>query len=195
MDKKSFKQSLLNELYAPYTNCKLCPLGSLGRTHVVFGRGNPDASLLIIGEGPGRDEDLQGLPFVGRSGKLLSKALDALFISEEEAYISNIVKCRPPNNRAPLPSEAHVCMNTLLKQQISIIRPHVICTLGASAAQFLLDTKTPISRLRGISLDSPFNIPVIPTFHPAYILRNPSALKTFIADLETVKKHLTLNSK
>lgn len=194
MNKKIFKQQLLDELYAPYKNCMLCPLATMGRTHVVFGRGNADAQLLIIGEGPGRDEDLQGKPFVGRSGKLLSKALDALFIPEDEIYISNIVKCRPPGNRAPLPSEASVCMNILLKQQIAIIRPTIICTLGSSATHFLLDTKTPISQLRGRIVSSPFKIPVLPTFHPAYILRNPKELHSLVADLTVVKETL-LNLK
>lgn len=190
MTKRLFKQSLLDELYAPYKNCMLCPLATQGRTNVVFGKGNADASLLIIGEGPGRDEDLQGLPFVGRSGKLLSKALDELFIPKESVYISNIVKCRPPNNRAPLPSEAHTCMNLLLKNQIAIIQPRVICTLGSSATHFLLDITTPISQLRGKSIQSAFGVQVIPTFHPAYILRNPTKFNVLAADLETVKQIL-----
>ncbi len=191
MEKKTYKQALLDELYAPYKNCMLCPLATMGRSHVVFGRGNPDAELLIIGEGPGRDEDLQGLPFVGRSGKLLSKALDALFIPEDDIYISNIVKCRPPGNRAPLPSEASTCMNILLKKQIAIIRPKIMCTLGSSATHFLLGINTPISQLRGKLISSPFNIPVLPTFHPAYILRNPKELGSFVADLTAAKKTIS----
>lgn len=191
MNKESFKQSLLDELYAPYKNCMLCPLATMGRTNVVFGRGNADAELLIIGEGPGRDEDLQGKPFVGRSGKLLSKALDALFIPEDEIYISNIVKCRPPGNRAPLPSEASICMNILLKKQIAIIRPKIICTLGASATHFLLGTTMPISQIRGKLLTSSFNIPVMPTFHPAYILRNPKELRSLVEDLTRARDFLS----
>ena len=108
MDPKAYKQKLLDELYAPYKDCHKCPLGSLGRTHVVFGEGNPDARLMLIGEGPGADEDAQGRPFVGRSGKLLTKLLTMMGIDRANIFISNIVKCRPPENRKPLPIEEKI---------------------------------------------------------------------------------------
>ncbi len=191
MNRKLLKQSLLDELYAPYGNCMLCPLAQ-ERTHVVFGRGNPDATLLIVGEGPGKEEDLQGLPFVGRSGKLLTKALNQLEIPQDTIYISNIVKCRPPQNRAPSPAEATTCMNALLNHQIKIIQPRVICTLGATATQFLLNTKAPLADLRGKIIASTLQIPIVPTFHPAYILRKPSELENLLKDLTLVKNSFLL---
>lgn len=187
LDKKSLKQQLLNNLYAPYKNCTLCPLGNMGRKNIVFGRGNPDAKLLLIGEGPGKEEDLQGAPFVGRSGKLLSKTLYALGINQEEIYITNIVKCRPPNNRTPSTSEALTCTTLLLEQQIHIIHPRVICTLGSSALQFLLRQPINISKNRG-KLHKYKNFKLFPTFHPAYILRNDTKLKEFTEDLQTANK-------
>lgn len=183
-DKKSFKKQLLDDLYAPYKNCTLCPLGGMGRKNVVFGRGNPDANLLFIGEGPGRDEDEQGSPFVGRSGRLLSKTLDALGIDESEVYITNIVKCRPPNNRAPLPHEASICTKLLLEKQLQIIRPEIVCTLGASALQSFLGEAISISKARGI-MHHHKNLKLFPTFHPAYILRNGTKLKEFAQDIQT----------
>ncbi len=187
LDKKSLKQQLLDDLYAPYKNCALCPLAGLGRKNVVFGRGNPDAKLLFIGEGPGRDEDEQGKPFIGRSGKLLSKTLDTLGIDESEIYITNIVKCRPPNNRAPLPNESSICTKLLLEKQIQIINPVIICTLGASALQSLLGQPMSISKARGL-LHEYKNFKLFPTFHPAYILRNSTKLKEFAQDLQAANK-------
>lgn len=182
MNKISFKHQLLEELYAPYKNCTLCPL-SAGRTNVVFGRGNPDASLLLLGEGPGRDEDLQGLPFVGRSGKLLSKTLESLGINENSIYITNIVKCRPPNNRAPLPNEVAACTKILLDKQLKIIRPTIICTLGASALKALIETQKGITKIRG-TLQPYKDSFIFPTYHPAYILRNNTQLSIFANDLK-----------
>ncbi len=182
MTKKELKQLLLDELYAPYKNCLLCPLSSLGRTHVVFGRGNPDARLLLIGEAPGKDEDLQGKPFVGRSGKLLSKALESLEIDETDTYITNIVKCRPPLNRAPLSSESAICTKSLLQEQIKIISPSVICSLGSCATNLLLEKSIGISKIRG-TIQKYRSVKLIPTYHPAYILRNKKELKTLLSDL------------
>lgn len=192
MDKKQYKQLLLDELYAPYKTCSLCPLAQLGRTNVVFGEGNPDAQLMLIGEGPGQDEDVQGRPFVGRSGKLLTKALETLGISRTDLYIANIVKCRPPDNRAPLPQEVSICKKLLLDKQIKIIRPQVICTLGSSAINALLETKLSITKIRGTLFDYQ-GIPVLPTFHPAYILRNGKELIKMVYDLETAFS-MTLNN-
>lgn len=166
-----------------------CPLGSLGRTNVVFGEGNPDARLLFIGEAPGRDEDLEGKPFVGRSGRLLTKTLEAYGIDRSEVYITNIVKCRPPNNRKPLPLEAKTCKNLLLFNQIKIIKPQIICTLGSFALQELLDQTVQITKIRGIPIIWE-GITIIPTYHPAYILRNPSELKSLVLDIEKVAELL-----
>lgn len=185
MNIKKQKQTLLDQLYAPLIACQKCPLGSLGRNNVVFGKGNPDAKIMLIGEGPGRDEDIQGKPFVGRSGKLLNELLIALGINPEETYISNIVKCRPPNNRAPLPDEANTCKKLLLHQQIKIIQPKVICTLGSTALNHLLDKDFQITKIRGTVLKFKA-VTVVPTFHPAYILRNQSKLIILANDLELV---------
>lgn len=187
MDIKSYKEQLLIKLYAPYANCTKCPLGKLGRTNVVFGDGNPDAQLMFIGEGPGKDEDIQGRPFVGRSGKLLTKILDLAGVPRSEVYISNIVKCRPPENRKPTQDEAKTCTKLLLCNQIKIIRPRIICTLGASALQGLLNNyDIKISQVRGKPLVADL-IPeciIVPTFHPAYILRNPKEMQTMYNDIE-----------
>ena len=184
IDKKSLKQQMLDALYAPYKNCTLCPLGTMGRARTVFGRGNPDTNLLLLGEGPGKDEDQQGIPFVGRSGKLLSEMLDNLGIEEESIYITNIVKCRPPNNRSPLSSEAAVCTQLLLENQIKIIRPLIICTLGSSALKSLIGTSLGITKARGV-LQAYKGICLLPTYHPAYILRNRKQRPFFAQDLQT----------
>ncbi len=185
MDPKAYKEMLLEILYTPYRQCTACPLGSLGRTHVVFGQGNPNASIMFIGEGPGRDEDLQGLPFVGRSGQLLNHVLEAVNIERKDVFITNIVKCRPPHNRQPLPNEMDTCKKILLLDQMKIIRPRIICTLGSTALQGLLDKPCKITQVRGQKL-SYAQTPLIPTYHPAYILRNPKELNQFAEDLSLV---------
>lgn len=147
--------------------CGLCE----GRTHIVFGVGNPDADLMFVGEGPGADEDRQGEPFVGRAGQLLDKQIAAMGLTRGDVYIANIVKCRPPGNRAPTPDEAALCM-PYLRRQIEIIEPRVIMTLGATAAKLLLDDpRLAITRVRG-SWRKFQGIDVMPTFHPAYLLRS-----------------------
>lgn len=190
MDIKNYKQDLLNKLYAPYINCTQCPLGKLGRINVVFGDGNPDAKLMFIGEAPGQDEDRQGKPFVGRSGKLLTKILELADIKRSEVFISNVVKCRPPANRKPTEKEASICTNLLLFNQIKIIRPEIICTLGASALQGLLNNyEIKISQIRGKPIVSQIipNTIILPTFHPAYILRNPKEMQTMYDDIQKAK--------
>lgn len=183
MNPKQFKQHLLDQLYAPYCNCHECPLGSLGRTHVVFGEGNPDAKLVIIGEGPGQDEDRLARPFVGRSGKLLDHLLEAAGLDRSTAFITNIVKCRPPNNRTPLPNESAICKKILLLPQLKIIRPTIICTLGSAALSGLLMQDVKITKMRGNTLLWE-GITLLPTYHPAYILRNPKELPTLAADIQ-----------
>jgi DNA polymerase len=152
------------------TRCKL----SKGRSTIVFGSGSPEARLVVIGEGPGEEEDRQGKPFVGRAGQLLTKMLESVGLTRDEVYICNIVKCRPPGNRNPEPEEIAACA-PFLAGQLAAIQPGVICALGTFAAQQLLRTREPISRLRG-QLHQLGGAVVIPTFHPAFLLRNPGPI-------------------
>jgi DNA polymerase len=185
MNIKIQKQELLEELYKPYKKCLQCPLGFLGRTHVVFGTGNADAKLMFIGEAPGAQEDKQEKPFVGRSGKLLDHIFKTIGIKRENVFITNIVKCRPPDNRKPYALESETCKTLLLKEQIKIIKPQAICTLGSAAIQGLLnDFNLKITKIRGAEHRYE-SIPVIPAFHPAYILRNPKKLQILTQDIQT----------
>ena len=163
------------------TKCVLCK----GRKNLVFGEGNPNAELMFIGEGPGRDEDLQGRPFVGAAGQLLTKMINAMQFSREEVYIANIVKCRPPGNRTPEQPEAEACLPYLIRQ-IELIRPKVLVLLGAVPLLYLLDKKG-ITRLHGEWFEF-MGIKTLPTFHPAYLLRSPSEKKHAWADLQKVMK-------
>jgi len=174
-------------------DCQRCGLCK-ERTNIVFGSGDIKAKLMFVGEGPGREEDLQGLPFVGRAGKLLTKIIEAIDLTRDEVYIGNIVKCRPPNNRNPKPEEILACGRFLFKQ-IEIIKPKVLVALGTFAAQYLLNTDTPISRIRGKFIEtkipgSDYTVKVMPTFHPAYLLRNPSQKKLVWEDIQKVQKLL-----
>jgi len=178
-------ESLRNEVL----NCKRCSLHKT-RHNVVFGSGNPKAGLMFIGEAPGQDEDLQGLPFVGRAGQLLTKIIEAMGLKREDVYIANILKCRPPNNRIPLPAEIAACEENV-KKQAGLIKPKVICTLGKFASQTLLKTETTISVLRG-HFQEYNGIKVMPTFHPAYLLRNPADKKLVWADMKKVMKQLNM---
>lgn len=161
----------LGDLERAIQGCLACPLGA-GRFRFVFGEGSPSARLMFIGEGPGRDEDLQGRPFVGKAGELLDKMIGALGLQRSEVYIANVVKCRPPDNRTPTPQEAQRCLG-YLRRQIEVIRPTVIVTLGATPLRELLGVQTGITRIRGQwqQLDMLGGLPVMPTFHPAYVLR------------------------
>ena len=164
-------------------NCRRCPLAAT-RTNVVFGEGDPHAKLMFIGEGPGADEDRLGRPFVGKAGQLLDRMIAAMQFKREEVYIANVVKCRPPGNRVPTPDEAARCIG-YLERQIRFIAPEVIVLLGATAVTFLLDRHDGITRLRGNWLD--YNgIPVMPTFHPAFLLRQESAKREAWHDLKLV---------
>ena len=166
------------------TRCQLCHT----RTHIVFGEGSPDAQLVFVGEGPGFDEDRSGIPFVGAAGKLLSKVIEAMNLSRETVYIGNIVKCRPPNNRNPDPDEIRQCL-PFLKRQLAAINPRVVCALGNVAARTLLETDRPISRLRG-RFHEVGGISVMPTFHPAYLLRNPKKKRDVWNDVQQIMKLL-----
>jgi len=155
-------------------DCTRCKLHTLGRRQVVFGVGNPEADLMFVGEAPGADEDIQGIPFVGRAGQLLTDIIEkGLKMPRSDVYIANVIKCRPPQNRNPEPDEVETC-EPFLFQQIDIIKPKVIVALGTFAARTLLRTLDPISRLRGRVYDYR-GAKLIPTFHPAYLLRNPSS--------------------
>lgn len=167
--------------------CAKCDLAKT-RHNVVFGHGNPKAELMFIGEAPGEDEDKQGLPFVGRAGQLLTKIIEAMGLKRSDVYIANILKCRPPNNRPPLPTEILACEDNL-KRQIQVIKPKVICTLGKFASQTLLRSTTPITALRG-KFQEYEGIKVMPTFHPAYLLRNPADKKLVWDDMKKIMKEL-----
>ena len=167
--------------------CVRCRL-SATRTQVVFGTGNPTADLMFVGEGPGRDEDLQGVPFVGRAGQLLTDIIKAMKLSREEVYIANVVKCRPPDNRNPEPDEMEAC-SPWLDRQIALIRPKVIVTLGRFAAQGILGKPVAISTVRG-EWQSARGVRVMPTYHPAYLLRNPAAKKDVWSDMKKVMAEL-----
>ena len=168
--------------------CKLCS----GRTNIVFGVGNPAADLLFVGEGPGRDEDLKAEPFVGRAGQLLTDIITkGMKLRRDDVYIANVVKCRPPNNRDPEPDEIAAC-RPFLQRQIEIIRPKVIVALGRFAAQTMLDSRTPVSRLRGHWHDY-HGIQLMPTLHPAYLLRNPADKRLVWEDIKQVMEVLGIS--
>lgn len=167
--------------------CARCKLAG-GRTHLVFGVGNPAAELMFVGEGPGADEDQQGEPFVGKAGQLLTKMIEAMGLRREEVYIANVVKCRPPGNRNPEPDEIEAC-EPFLRAQIAAIRPRVIVALGKFAAQTLLRDPTPITRLRGGWREYE-GVRLMPTFHPAYLLRSPAEKGKAWEDLKLVVREL-----
>jgi len=159
---------------------------------MVFSDGSPDARLVFVGEAPGRDEDLQGKPFVGRAGQLLTKMIEAIGMKREDVYICNILKDRPPGNRTPLPEEMEACF-PFLEEQLAIVEPQVICTLGAVATKAFLGAHIAITKVRGSVFDYR-GIRLVPTFHPAYLLRNPPAKKYSWVDLKLIKKLLESNS-
>ncbi len=177
----------LEEIRAELGECGRCGLSET-RTNLVFGVGDPKARIVFVGEAPGRDEDLQGEPFVGDAGQLLTKIIQAMGLERSEVYICNVLKCRPPNNRNPLPSEIEHCHPFLLRQ-LKAIGPGVIVALGTFAAQTLLKTKEPISRLRGKFHDY-HGIPLMPTFHPAFLLRNANMKREVWEDMQQVMKLL-----
>ncbi|MEN6376117.1 MAG: uracil-DNA glycosylase [Smithella sp.] len=183
---KNNKQDL-GGIRADMADCQLCSLGKT-RKNLVFGDGNAHAKIVFVGEAPGADEDEQGLPFVGRAGQLLTKIIEAMGLTRKEVYICNILKCRPPHNRNPLPEEIAVC-EPFLKQQLRSISPQIICALGTFAAKTLLKTDAPISVLRG-RFHYYEGIKLMPTYHPAYLLRNPAAKKTVWEDVQLIMKEL-----
>lgn len=166
-------------------DCTRCKLHTLGRRQVVFGVGNPRAELMFVGEAPGADEDIQGIPFVGKAGQKLTQIIEAIGLKREDVYIANVIKCRPPGNRNPEPDEVDTC-EPFLFRQIDTIKPKVIVALGKFAAQSLLKTEDPISRLRG-RIYKYRGAKLVPTFHPAYILRNPGSRREVWEDMKKVR--------
>jgi len=183
--------SLLDELRGVATACEKCRL-SKTRTNVVYGVGNPNADLMFIGEAPGRDEDLKGEPFVGRAGQLLTDIIKAMKLTRDDVYIANVIKCRPPENRNPEPDELDEC-RPFIRRQIQLIQPKVIVTLGRFALQSLTEKGYAISSARGQWMEYD-GIKVMPTYHPAYLLRNPAAKKEVWADMKKVMAELHLSS-
>ena len=175
----------LEEVEARSVGCQNCELAG-GRTNVVFGVGNPNARLMFIGEAPGRDEDIQGVPFVGRAGQLLNKILEAAGIEREDVYIANIIKCRPPNNRTPLTNEIEACI-PYLGRQVTLIAPKVICTLGLPATQTLLGIRGSMGSMRG-KMYVEGDVKVIPTYHPAAALRDPKYKRPIWDDFQLIKR-------
>jgi len=173
----------LKQDIGPY--CTRCKLHTLGRKQIVFGVGSPTADLMFVGEAPGADEDIQGEPFVGKAGQLLTKIIEAIGLTREEVYIANVIKCRPPGNRNPEPDEVEQC-EPFLFRQIDAIKPKVVVALGKFAAQCLLKSDTPITRLRGREFLYREAV-LMPTFHPAYLLRNPSSKREVWEDMKRVR--------
>lgn len=186
-DNKDSISHPLDELKKTLSNCQKCKLSQC-RTNIVFGSGSKEARLVFVGEAPGRDEDLSGEPFVGRAGQLLTKMIEAMGITRNDVYICNVVKCRPPENRDPEADEIAAC-EPFLKQQLADIKPDIIVGLGRYACQTLLQSKTPMSQIRGIWHHYE-GIHFMPTFHPAYLLRNPPAKKEVWQDLQQVMAKL-----
>jgi len=181
---ETMKTETLETVRQDLGDCRRCALAE-GRTNLVFGVGSPTADLMFVGEAPGRDEDRQGEPFVGRAGQLLTKIIEAIGLTRDEVYIANILKCRPPNNRDPLPVEV-ACCSPFLFRQIEVIKPKVVVALGAYAARTLLDTEMAISKLRGRFHDYR-GTRLMPTYHPSYLLRNPQAKRPVWEDMKLVR--------
>jgi len=181
---KADNRSGVLKLSLEVKECKACELYKT-RTQTVFGSGSFKAGIMFVGEAPGADEDKQGLPFVGRAGKLLTKMIEAIGYSRDEVYIANVLKCRPPDNRPPKPDEKDACEHFLI-EQIKMIKPSIICTLGAHSAQTLLKTDVTIGKLRGKFHDY-HGVPLMPTYHPSFLLRSPQNKKSAWEDLKMLR--------
>jgi uracil-DNA glycosylase family 4 len=184
---ESASTETMADIRADLENCRRCGLCDV-RTQIVFGEGDVNARLVFVGEGPGYEEDKRGVPFVGAAGQLLNKIIDAMHLTRDAVYIGNIIKCRPPGNRNPKPDEIEAC-KPFLERQLKVIKPDFICALGTFAAQTLLRTETPISKLRGEFYDF-MGIKVLPTYHPAYLLRNPEKKRAVWEDMKKLMSAL-----
>ncbi len=182
----SDKARLLEAVREELGDCKRCPLWKT-RRHIVFGEGSPEAKVMFVGEAPGEEEDKQGRPFVGMAGQLLTRLIEEVGWRREEVYIANVLKCRPPGNRNPKEEEIEACSPFLLKQ-IDVIKPKIICALGTFSAQLLLGKKLPISRIRGRVLVGWKGYRIFPTYHPAYLLRNPKQKTVALNDFRLLKR-------
>lgn len=178
----------LDDVKKELGNCQRCSLGRV-RNNIVFGEGNPNAQIVFVGEAPGGDEDIQGRPFVGRAGQLLTRIIEAMGLKRSDVYICNILKCRPPGNRNPRPEEITACEPILIRQ-LEVINPRVICALGTFAAHTLLKTDVPITLLRG-KFYAYHGIKLMPTYHPAYLLRNPGQKKQVWDDVQRIMELLS----
>lgn len=192
LEKKQVTQAMAAEktlagIIEDMGDCRRCPLCRT-RTNIVFGDGNEGAGLVFVGEAPGADEDMQGLPFVGKAGQLLTRIIEAMGLQRKDVYICNILKCRPPDNRNPKTEEIAACEPFLIRQ-LEVVRPKVICALGTFASQVLLKTEAPISVLRG-RFHSYQGVSLMPTYHPAYLLRNPHAKRQVWEDVQLIMKVL-----
>lgn len=185
--KKRVVSETLDAIRDDLGDCRRCKL-SKERKNIVFGAGDPHARLVFVGEGPGYEEDKRGEPFVGAAGRLLTKIIEAMKYTREQVYICNIIKCRPPGNRNPMPDEIKTC-SPFLRRQLRCIKPDFICALGTFASQTLLETKSPISKLRG-GFHEYRGIKVLPTYHPAYLLRNPEKKRDVWEDMQKLMKAL-----
>ena len=184
------RQNALEQIRTDIGDCTRCPLAYAGRRKIVFGDGSPSARLMFVGEGPGADEDAQGLPFVGKAGQLLNNMIGAMGLARQDVYIANIVKCRPPGNRVPEPVEANTCSQFLLRQ-IDVIQPQVIVALGSTAATYLLGVRQSLSALRG-RWHSCRGAKLAVTYHPAYLLRDPRQKGEAWKDLQMVMSEMGL---
>lgn len=186
-NQKIDKKISLEEIKIKISNCNRCSLHQ-NRRNIVFGEGSPEAKLMIIGEAPGFEEDVQGRPFVGKAGQLLTKILQSIQLKREDVYITNVVKCRPPQNRNPKPEEINNC-NQFLMMQIQVISPKIICALGTFSAQTLLKTESKITSIRGKIFEIE-GIKIIPTYHPAFLLRNPDRKREVWEDMKLISQML-----
>lgn len=185
MTKKISNSFLLQQLYAPYKKCSPCPLNLTTEHNFVCGHGNPNSKIMFIGEAPGKHEDEQGIPFVGKSGMLLTKTLATLGVDRKDVFITNTVKCRPPQNRKPTQQESALYKKLFLLEEIAIIKPKIICTLGATALECLFEKQVKMNDLHGKTIKFA-NTPVVPVFHPAYVLRDPRKFSEWFEDLQKV---------
>jgi DNA polymerase len=182
----NLKQTQLQAIREDIGDCQRCRLHS-SRKNIVFGVGNPDARLVFVGEAPGADEDVQGEPFVGKAGQLLTRIIEAIKLQRADVYIANVVKCRPPGNRDPQDDEIQTCI-PFLKKQLEVIQPHIICALGRIATRALLNTQQSITTLRGRFHELPNGIKVMPTYHPSFLLRYPEKKREAWEDMQKVQK-------
>lgn len=186
-EEKSSKAERLQTFYKSMQKCNICPIDALGSSNIVYGHGNPDSPIMFIGEAPGEEEDRLKQPFVGRSGKLLTAAITKAGTNRADVFITNILKCRPPNNRTPFPEEMKAAKDQVVDREIAIIEPRVICTLGSCATNTILEKSIKITQARGAIYLLKDKFFVIPTYHPSYVLRNgssPKVLHEFESDIQ-----------